>query len=681
MISDRVRTVSRRVILGVTAVLLFLAVAVGPMTQVAEAACASPSIAFGRWRWCGYWLNRFDDSGDSVRIGGVPSAVNTPDEFITMIFNDLASGNANRVTGASFVIQTMIGSPLPNPSQGYSSPTTPRPPTTAQRNDWASRVRSYGNLSQVGNTSYGSNGRIDWFARQHIPCGTYNTYWQGNGGGTNPNDVAPYVMNAANSDCNVPSVMDDVIIFRDQNGVELYKIRRNCMNPLGTLREISDQPVENFRLDPGVGMTIRDNGTVVPGTVAEVGDEVTFSYTVYNHGLTPSSTANCSVTGRTYSGYQDVPSAGPLGGTVVAGVATGCPRTFNVGNTNIGTEVITLNASHANQTLCRQVEVSPETQTNSAAAREVSCVKVANKPYSRVFNGDVAAGSGFATASAPGTCTQTNHASVLGWNRRSASSYNGAGTRHAVYALEAIFDYATAQNSSGAATPKGLSFANTTTNITSGWFGGNFGSAPCIPDYFGQRPAATQSWTNSVGSMTDGVYHSGTSAVLGGGTINTGNRISVYVDGDLHITGNITYANSFDLNNMPLFQVVVRGNIYIQNTVTRLDGIYVAQPTGSTKGIIYTCATSTPYSIPSPTAGGFYSACNSRLTVNGAFTARQIALMRTAGSLKSSSAGESVTSNNAGEAFNYGPAFWLQQPRGGTGNSTYDSITSLPPIL
>lgn len=673
--TTRVRTIGRRSIVGITAVLLFMSVTVGPLTQVAEAACASPAIAFGRWRWCGYWLNRFDNDGDSVRIGGVPSSVNTAEEFISLLNSDLASGNANRVTGAAFVMHTMIGSPLPNPSQGYGSPTTPHPPTPAQRAEWANRVRSYANYSTSGNTQFGTNGRIEWFARQHIPCGTYNTYWQGNFSGANPNDVAPYINSASNSDCEIASVMDDVIIFRDEAGNEVYKIRRDCMNPLGTLRELSDRDPIDFTLDPGVGMVIRDNGNVVPGTIAEVGDQVTFTYTVNNSGPTDSTNANCSITGRTYSGYQNVPGTGPLGGAAVPGVSSGCPRVFNVGNTTLATEVINLNSSHANQTICRQVEVSPQSETNSAAVREVNCVKVANKPYTSVSHGDVSVGGGYGTVDEPNSCTANNRASAIGWNRRTANNYSGAGTRHAVYALEAIFDYATAQGSTGAAIPQGLAFANTSTSVTNGAFGGRLGSVPCIPDYFGRRPAANQPWKNNVSSMSDangGIYYSNTPQVLDGGNINPNSNVSVYINGDLHITSNISYPNNFNLTSMPLFQVVVRGNIYIEHDVTRLDGIYIAQPNGGSGGAIYTCANTTPYTVPARTANNFYSTCNTPLTVNGVFTARQVSLMRTHGSLKTS---------NVGETFNYSPAFWIQQPRGGGGGSTYDSITSLPPIL
>jgi hypothetical protein len=108
--------------------------------------------------------------------------------------------------------------------------------------------------------------------------------------------------------------------------------------------------------------------------------------------------------------------------------------------------------------------------------------------------------------------------------------------------------------------------------------------------------------------------------------------------------------------------------------------VYIAQKSGATGGSIYTCATS---AAPLPLDGNLYSACNNKLVVNGIFSANQILLMRTVGSVGQANAGETAGSNNAAEVFNYSPAMWLAQPPGGstTGSSNYDSITSLPPIL
>jgi hypothetical protein len=254
-----------------------------------------------------------------------------------------------------------------------------------------------------------------------------------------------------------------------------------------------------------------------------------------------------------------------------------------------------------------------------------------------------------------------------------------------VYALATITDFSSAQNlSAGAAEPAGLSFANTSTNVGAGNFGGSWGTATCIPDYYGRKPAATLPLPADVSAMTTGAYFSNATASLPGGTVNPGEKISVYVNGDLYIGSDISYAGSWSAANMPLIEVVVRGNLYIGSGVHRLDGVYIAQKNGAAGGTIYTCATSTtPLTL---TGGAFFNTCNSKLVVNGAFVADSVQFLRTAASLGQSSVGE--TSNvtgvgtNAAEVFNFNPTLWMVQPNDTDGSvDNYDAITSLPPVL
>jgi hypothetical protein len=442
----------------------------------------------------------------------------------------------------------------------------------------------------------------------------------------------------------------------------------------------------DYNMNPQIGVSINDGTT--PGTTAEAGDKVVFTYEATNGGTTTSANINCNIYGTNHTGYRDTPTtptASSGGGYAPPGMS-GCPGTFNANQRKVlATE--TINAVPGNSTVCRSLFVQPQSDDNpSALGREV-CVVVANKPYVKVYGGDVMAGSGLATAAQPGSCTPKDHAGVLGWNRRDTAGYAAAGTRYATYALSAISDFATAQQGAGAGAPKGLSFGNQDTNIALGGFGGEFGNVPCIPDYFARKPASASTMVGAVTAMTTGTYANNAkeNASLVGGIVNAGERISVYIDGDLHLDGNITYENSWSLQDMPLFQVVVRGNIFVGSNVTRLDGIYIAQKQSATEGgAIYTCADSNPtvrFQVIDRTGPNFYSTCNSKLTVNGAFVANQIALMRTTGTQRNATAGEASTSGNIAEVFNYGPAFWMAQPDSGGAGAEYDSITSLPPIL
>ncbi|HET8670308.1 MAG TPA: hypothetical protein VFM05_06650, partial [Candidatus Saccharimonadales bacterium] len=140
----------------------------GMVQQVSAVGCSDPAYWFGRAKWCGYFKNVLDTDGESVRPGGLPASVNTTQELVSLVRADLASGDIWRITAAQFFILTMLG----------RGPGLPKSVTAAQVADWEARVLTYGNVSQNGTTSVGSNGRIDWFVWQHMPCGARNTYYQ-----------------------------------------------------------------------------------------------------------------------------------------------------------------------------------------------------------------------------------------------------------------------------------------------------------------------------------------------------------------------------------------------------------------------------------------------------------------------------------------------------------------------
>ena len=127
--------------------------------------------------------------------------------------------------------------------------------------------------------------------------------------------------------------------------------------------------------------------------------------------------------------------------------------------------------------------------------------------------------------------------------------------------------------------------------------------------------------------------------------------------------------------------------MFIDNDVTQLDGLYVAQQSTSSTddGIIFTCTSSPvggPYVQPTLGVGGtFASTCDTKLTVNGSFVARQVRLLRTIGTLRQSNAADNAGVPFVAEVFNYNPALWITQPSDDAGGADYDAINSLPPIL
>ena len=192
--------------------------AVSPVGAV-PTACVGPVLAFGRQNHCGFYNNLGQTTGNDLKVGGIPADVDTAQEFIDMITNDLNSGNAAAVTGAQFMIHTMLG----------RGPGAPKSVTPEELADWQSRVRSYANTTDDTVTSTGQNGSITWKSQEHLDCGTFNTYYQ-----VAEDDAGVFLNSAGNSGCEDPNFTEEYIVFRDAAGNRVFEIRRLCMNPART---------------------------------------------------------------------------------------------------------------------------------------------------------------------------------------------------------------------------------------------------------------------------------------------------------------------------------------------------------------------------------------------------------------------------------------------------------------
>ena len=436
----------------------------------------------------------------------------------------------------------------------------------------------------------------------------------------------------------------------------------------------------SFTLVSDVGVQITSGGSPISGDMAEVGDTVTFTYRIINSGLTVSQPVTCTYRQTTYPGYNTtppttvvVPSA-PNWTSVTCPPARTIPGTTTGGN-NVSVATETITGLTENTSICRSLTITPTSAGGGSYVDQV-CAHVSARPFVSVRGGDISAGGGVVTAS--GTCSTNSGAAIIGWNRGGApNNYQGAGVQFAAYALSTILGVATSQgNGAGAAAmPTGLSFANTSTTPAAGIFGGGLGSVPCMPDHYGTLPAtySTIGSASTSAALSGGAYFRNGNLTLTAGAIAANNRVSVYVDGNVYISGDVTYngSGSWTSSTIPMFRLIARGNIYIASGVTQLNGLYVAQSSdGSSGGIIYTCATGMGSPVALTLLG---NNCGTQLTVNGNFTARQVYLMRSAGSLNS---------GTAAETFNYNPALWMAQPANiSTGVEWYDSITSLPPVL
>jgi hypothetical protein len=131
--------------------------------------------------------------------------------------------------------------------------------------------------------------------------------------------------------------------------------------------------------------------------------------------------------------------------------------------------------------------------------------------------------------------------------------------------------------------------------------------------------------------------------------------------------------------------VIVRGDIFIDPSVTELSGNYIALSNGVSGGTIYTCSENG--AVPSPAY--IANNCANRLVVYGTFTANRVRLLRVIDSLRDSLPGERPAgwgggaTSRAAEVFIGGPETWTVPPGSSLTDSRadYDAINNLPPVL
>ena len=307
-------------------------------------------------------------------------------------------------------------------------------------------------------------------------------------------------------------------------------------------------------------------------------------------------------------------------------------------------------------------------------AREftASCRRFVNLPYMSFQGGDVSAGGDFTG----GVCS-----TPAGINTNVNAAGLGAGVEFAALAIGNISGFASAR---GHGSANSLMFSNTTAPP------GQFGGSHCIKDYYSSAPAAvTPGSSISVSGLTTGnVTYNGT-FTLNGGTLGNdvttgqGVRTGLYINGDLIIAGNIDYASASwpSLDDIPSLHIYVKGNIYIQENVTSINAMLVAQPSATpNSGKIVTCASGTS---PVPVAQLFArcgGASGTRLTVRGALIANKVEFLRTSDSLRNASGDGGA---NAAELVDLSPEFLLVAPISNSNvvPKDYQYFTTLPPVL
>ncbi len=263
-----------------------------------------------------------------------------------------------------------------------------------------------------------------------------------------------------------------------------------------------------------------------------------------------------------------------------------------------------------------------------------SCPRVVNEPYFKVFNSSISAGGDFNQCSTDGG-TLAGYADI----NDPPGATRGSSTQLSALALVKITGFASAQSPGSInGSPTKLTFANTGVQVDSGGnespvLGGQFGGCRTLTNEIAPASASNFGGATFPISGKKGAYKHSGNLTINGGTLGSGQNVSMFVDGDVYISSDISYGDNWQAGTAPSLVVHATGNIYIAgNTssnpgVTQLAGVYIAQ------NKIYTCADTSNHFSPM-SATNLYNGCKNQLMVTGSFVAKQINLMRSFGSLR-----------------------------------------------
>lgn len=338
------------------------------------------------------------------------------------------------------------------------------------------------------------------------------------------------------------------------------------------------------------------------------------------------------------------------------------------------------------------------------------------KPYFKVFGGDTSAGGAYNIGAGSNNCVlpgppgvTADYGSIKAFansdtsaNPSAINKRVGASTDFGAFLTGTILTDSTQRLGFYSGLPSPGPYPSSTSpttfaNIGVPSWGGGFINH-CLYDYFSAFGINVTSWNNAVPSaaITDsdtitGYKNSGSFVRLNTNGTTYSNHPTIIVEGNVVIAENIKYNSGWSWSAgtpPPFFTLVVKGSIFIDQAVTQLDGLYVAQTDSSGGGgQIYTCTNGNTIFNTLNNA-----TCNNKLTINGSFIAQHVRLMRTNGTLRSAflSGTEtyfSGTNPNIAEQFDYNPEILMAAPTFTNSSSAattpvrLDSLISLPPVL
>jgi hypothetical protein len=399
----------------------------------------------------------------------------------------------------------------------------------------------------------------------------------------------------------------------------------------------------------------------------------------------PQSEVNVPPTFTASIGYSGAPPSGTLSLTFTA---PGVPTTSvpSVTYTDTGAS---LQATHNGTAFSQPADYTVRVNfTGTFSQTCTNTFQIVTKPYARFYGGDVRAGAepdcqGW-TDSDPAHSPDSN---INGYYNPTQNK--GMGVQLAAFAAGNINGFSSAFSRASAPLPaKGLSFSNTGGDAT---YGGAFAERFCPPDYFGRKPSnavAIVADNINLNSLADGNHEfQKTGDLIVKGRLDPNRRVAIYVEGNVLIKKApelVILGGATSRETLPSLYIVVKGNIYVENDTSNMDGIFIAQPQVSpwddNTGHIYTCSDG----LSTNPSTDIKNQCASKLTVNGAMIARRIHLFRSNSTVSAGTAGEASDAPTIAESMIFSPEFWMAPVPDSLRDvetREFDSITSLPPIL
>ncbi|MBI3983860.1 hypothetical protein HY346_01020 [Candidatus Microgenomates bacterium] len=326
------------------------------------------------------------------------------------------------------------------------------------------------------------------------------------------------------------------------------------------------------------------------------------------------------------------------------------------------TFTVSSSATAADGPICFTAYARPHTPTDAEDETAPLCfpIELPTEPFVSTGGGDVHAGAQFGQA----PCFNPADGSGRVYGNIDAT---GSKSAYVVSAGGSINEFGSADS----LTTKNLTFGRS----PEGYYG-----TICRQDLAADLLA---SGSVTIGDATytippAGITRRRGNVTISGGMVPVGNSRVLVVDGDVLITGNISYEQSgYSATTIPSLGIYATGNIHIHHNVGEIYGIYVAgsvlDPHSSPNyadGIINTCQdTITPRNsdvlgvTPSPAISTDAGSCSTQLVVNGALVAQNIFFRRTGGDTNQSG-------SEPAEYINLLPQILLNPPFGATGLAT-----------